>query len=271
MIKEYLRDGGLTHIHTNLSKDGRYSMGQISEFVGRNMRSGYFAVADHLTSPYSDKAYLPGDVNLRVTRMLQEVYQCNIDHPIGPFCISGVEVNIKPNGLDIPDTVLEKIDFVVASRHFPWGNETKAIFESNMEQAMRNPHVDVIGHIDRYAPQDVDWKRILRVAKDTNTMIEINFDSPPGQETLEHIKRLQLPVTLGVDFHTLSVWLSQERDEDGVEEAYKILGYRAIRRVVLVIKQVAGAGIGPNQIVNLRDRTDFINLLKIEKNDRIFQ
>lgn len=270
MLREYLQNGGLTHIHSNLSKDGRYSIGQIGDFVGRNLRSSYFAVTDHLTSPYSDRVYLVEDVDLRVTEMLYDVDQRNIDYPTGPFCISGVEVNIKPSGIDIPDTILEKIDFVVASRHFPWGNETVAEFENDLEQAMRNPNVDVIGHLDKYAPQNVNWKQVLRKAKDTNTMIEINIDSPPNQEILRCIKVLELPTTLGVDFHTFNGWLSQEQVE-GLEAAYITpLGHRVIRPAVLVVKQIIAAGIEPSQIVNLRNSTDFINLLKTEKNDRRF-
>lgn len=271
MIKEYLMNGGLTHVHTDLSKDGRYSMGQISEFIGRNLRSGYYVVADHLTSPYNDKMYSVEDAGLRVARMLDTVNQCNIDHSTGPLCISGVEVNIKTSGLDIPDTVLEKIDFVIASRHFPWGNENRAVFESNMEQTMRNRYVDVIGHIDKYAPQNVDWECILGIAKDTNTMIEVNFDSPPSQEILRLVKILQLPVTMGADFHTFNGWLKSQEREEGIECAFNLpLSYQAVRQAILVTKQIVAAGIEPSQIVNLRNGTDFINLLKTEKNDRKF-
>tara|TARA_Y100000310_G_C20581948_1_gene763465 strand:- start:435 stop:1223 length:789 start_codon:yes stop_codon:yes gene_type:complete len=262
MVGEYLRSGGLTHIHTDLSKDGCYTVSQISQFIKRNLTSGYFAIADHLTSPYSDRAYPVRDVSLRVTRMFNEVLRYNLGHPTEPVCISGVEVNIKPSGLDIPNVILEEISFVVASRHFPWGNETRTAFENDMERAMNNPHVDVIGHIDKYAPQKIDWEHILGVAKDTKTIIEINFETPPTREILSHIKRLQLPVTLGVDFHTFN----------GGNTADDLpLSYNDIKRVVQIVKQIATVGIEPKQIVNLRCSSDFINLLKTKKNDRRFE
>src|SRR5437870_1690711 len=94
-----------------------------------------------------------------------------------PFRIlKGVEVNIRIDGsLSLPDDVLAKRDWVMASLHAAFDrNPTERVLT-----AMENPHVDCIGHltarkINIRRPADIDIERVVAKALETGTFFEIN-------------------------------------------------------------------------------------------------
>ncbi len=90
--------------------------------------------------------------------------------------LKGVEVNIRPDGsLDMDDDALAGRDWVVASLHSSFDrNPTERLLA-----AMENPHVDCIGHptgrkINKRPPADVNVERLIEVALETGTALEIN-------------------------------------------------------------------------------------------------
>ncbi len=266
--KEFFANGGLTHIHTSLSKDGFYTIEQVGLYTRQFLKSQYFAVADHLTSPYKGKIYSEEESWVRVNPMLREVEIYN-ERCQGPACVSGVEVNIKPDGLDIPDRVLSKVDYVVASRHFPWGEESPQVFERNIIAAMKNPHVDVIGHISRYAPGGVDWRKLLMVAGSTKTIIEVNFDSMPDDELLDMLAACQLPIALGIDFHSFANLLKNGDDATRIEaESFRGPEFSLVKSGVLIARHLRQHGILPQQAINLLGYSQFISLLRKAKHER---
>lgn len=268
MIKEYLMTGGLTHIHSELSKDGRYSIDQIGQYVEKFLRSEYFVVNDHLTSQYKGKMYSQEESSSRVNKMISAVREYNRNHS-SPRCISGIEVNIKPAGIDIPDNVLEEIDFVIGSRHFPWGEEGPFEIESNLVSAMTNPHIDAIGHIDQYSAEGVDWRKIIRIARETSTIIEINLDRPPSDEILNLLAEYRNYVTLGLDFHSFSGFKKIGKKSDDTDQDILLQpGYNDIKRITTILKLLERTEISPSQVVNLKSYQEFINFLKTTKNDR---
>ncbi len=270
MIKEYLSTGGLTHIHTNLSKDGRYSVEQIGQYVGRFLKSEYFAIGDHLTSPYSDKTYPDDVIKPRVDNMLAEVAMYN-SHNASPICVSGIEVNIKPSGLDIPPNYLRDIDLVIASRHFPWGQEGSREITKNTILAMECADVDVIGHIDRGTSGDIDWRIIIEAAAKTKTVIEINTDTPPPLDIMCLLSELQVPVTIGLDFHTFSGLYKQMGSDQLTEQNYHLPPAKyAVRNIMTILKSMRQAKIEIGQVVNLLSYRDLIKLLRTPKNERGF-
>jgi DNA polymerase (family 10) len=108
--------------------------------------------------------------------------------------LKGCEANIMPDGsIDISDSVLAKMDFVIAGVHsqFKMGkNEmTKRIIK-----AMENPHVDIISHptgrlINKRDEYEIDFEKILEAAKRTGTILEIN-SSPYRLDLRDHHIRL---------------------------------------------------------------------------------
>jgi DNA polymerase (family 10) len=93
--------------------------------------------------------------------------------------LSSAEVNIMKDGsLDIPNIVLDKLDIVGAAihSHFNLPIETQT---ERLIKAAKNPSVDILFHptgrlINRRAGYLVDIEKLIDVAKDTNTVLEID-------------------------------------------------------------------------------------------------
>jgi len=93
--------------------------------------------------------------------------------------LHGTEVEILADGsLDFPDNILSGLDIVVASIHSSLRQSRQRITE-RMLAAIRNPHVDIIGHpsgrmIGRRDAADLDMESILRAGAETGVALEIN-------------------------------------------------------------------------------------------------
>lgn len=102
----------------------------------------------------------------------------------------GCEANIinYEGKVDLADWVLKEMDLVIASMHIPCVKPGS--MEENTEaymKAMQNPYINIIGHPDdgRYP---VDYERLVKTARDTHTLIEINNNSlrPSGPRKDTH-------------------------------------------------------------------------------------
>ncbi len=93
--------------------------------------------------------------------------------------LQGCEANIMPDGsIDIKDDALAKLDFVIAGLHSQFKMPKEKMTERIIE-AMRNPHVDIISHptgriLQRRDEYEIDFDKILKAAKVTGTILEIN-------------------------------------------------------------------------------------------------
>jgi len=93
--------------------------------------------------------------------------------------LKGAETNILNDGsIDIKDEALKKLDFVIAGVHSSFKMEKNKMTE-RIIRAMKNPNVDIISHptgrlIQRRDEYQIDFDKILRVAKETGTILEIN-------------------------------------------------------------------------------------------------
>jgi putative hydrolase len=146
--------------------------------------------------------------------------------------LKGVEANIMDfNGtLDLPDSLLKKLDYTIASIHTglltPRGasENTQAIIK-----VMENPHVNIIGHLgDPKVP--IRFTEIVRAAKRTNTLIEINNSSlKPGTRRydggelirilLKECKHQNVCVIAGSDSHKARNVGKLERAKRLIEES----------------------------------------------------
>ena len=88
-------------------------------------------------------------------------------------------MEIRADGsLDFPDEVLAELDIVCASLHTSLRQPREKVTE-RLLNAIRNPHVDIIGHpTGRMIPDregaDLDMDAVLAAAAETNTVLEIN-------------------------------------------------------------------------------------------------
>jgi DNA polymerase (family X) len=108
--------------------------------------------------------------------------------------LSSAEVNILKDGsLDISNTVLDKLDIVGAAihSHFNLPIETQT---ERLIKAANNSSVDILFHptgrlINRRAGYPVDIDRVIDVAKDTETVLEIDAHYDRLDLKDEHVRR----------------------------------------------------------------------------------
>jgi len=126
--------------------------------------------------------------------------------------LQGCEANILNNGsIDINDEALKKLDFVIAGIHSNM-KMTRMDMTKRMIKAMVNPNVDIISHptgriLKKRDEYQIDFEAILKVAKDTGTILEIN--SYPSRLDLKDTniklaKAAGVKMVVNTDSHSVS-------------------------------------------------------------------
>ncbi len=93
--------------------------------------------------------------------------------------LCGCEANIMADGfIDISDNALAKLDYVIVGVHSQM-KMPKAKMTERIIKAMENPNVDIIAHptgriLQRREEYEIDFDKILKAAKETGTILEIN-------------------------------------------------------------------------------------------------
>lgn len=120
------------------------------------------------------------------------------------------EVEIKADGtLDYPDEFLATLDLVVASMHTSLRQPREKVTQ-RMINAIRNPHVDIIGHptgrlISDREGADLDMEAVFKAAAETGVALEIN--AHPSRLDLDDMyarraKELGIPISINTDSHS---------------------------------------------------------------------
>src|ERR671925_352011 len=134
----------------------------------------YVAITDHTKS-----LVLAGGLKEQeLLEQVDKIAQLN-DRLRGFRILASAEVNIMKDGsLDIPNTVLNKLDIVGAAIHshfnLPIEKQTERLIK-----AAKNPSVDILFHptgrlINRRPGYLIDIEKVIEVARDTNTVLEID-------------------------------------------------------------------------------------------------
>ncbi len=163
---------GDLHVHSKAS-DGRNTIREMALAAKAN-GLGYIAVTEH--SQRETQAH--GLDSARLAKQGDEIDRLNAELD-GITILKGVEVDILEDGtLDLPDSVLAKLDIVVAAVHarlgLPRARQTARIL-----RALDNPHVSILAHpsarlIDERAPIEVDMQAVVRRAKLRGVALELN-------------------------------------------------------------------------------------------------
>jgi DNA polymerase (family X) len=163
---------GDLHSHTTLS-DGRNSVEEMAA-AAKQRGYSYFAITDHSASHgFGDHV-----TDKMLEKRIAEIAAFNKGRK-GFRLLAGSEVNIGTKGeLDYPDSLLEKLDWVVASVHTSFRMSEKNMTERVIE-AIDHPLVDCIGHLTgrmllRREPYGIDVEKVFEAAAANGTMIEIN-------------------------------------------------------------------------------------------------
>jgi DNA polymerase (family 10) len=123
--------------------------------------------------------------------------------------LHGCEANILNDGsIDIKDEVLEKLDYVIAGVHSSLKMEKKEMTQ-RIIKSMQNPNVDIISHptgrlINQRDEYQMDFDKILEVAKETGTILEINsspFRLDLNGFNIRRVKTQGIKMIINTDSH----------------------------------------------------------------------
>lgn len=191
-----------THTHTIASG---HAYNTLDELVREASKKGLevIAITDH-TPAMPGGAHAFHFANLRV--IPNEMYGVRI--------LKGAETNIMDyeGHIDLEEDTLKGLDMAIASLHppcIPFGNKEEVT--SCLEKVMENPYINIIGHPGD-ARYPIDMERLVKKAKETKTLLEVNIASlrptsyRPGVrenlvEMLKYCKDYENPIILGSDAH----------------------------------------------------------------------
>jgi DNA polymerase (family 10) len=200
---------GDLHIHSKAS-DGTASIEEIAK-AAQKRGYQYVAICDHSKSLKIAR----GLDESRLLKQIEEIDRIN-EKLKGFQILKGTEVDILADGkLDLPDKVLEKLDFVVAAIHSGFKQE-KEKMTKRIVRALENPSVHCLAHpsgrlLGARAPYEVEIDEVMETAKKYGKALEINA-------TLERLdlddihcrkaKEMGIKLAIGTDAHHLDqLWM----------------------------------------------------------------
>ena len=163
---------GDLHVHTRWS-DGAATIEEMAR-AAKNRGREYIAICDHSKS----LAIARGLDEDRLREQMAEIDRLN-EELEGFTVLKGFECDIKADGsLDLPDSVLQDLDFLVASVHSGFRSDEKEMTE-RVIRAIHNDHVSAIGHptgrlIQRRNPYAINLEKVFETAASQGVMMEIN-------------------------------------------------------------------------------------------------
>jgi DNA polymerase (family 10) len=185
--------------------DGANSIEEMAEEAKR-LGLEYIAITDHTKS----LAMTGGSDEKKLEQQMAAIDEINKKLK-GITLLKGAEVNINKDGtLDIADDTLAKLDVVGVAVHSHF-NLSREEMTRRIVRAMENPHADILFHptgrlIQRREPYDVDIDEVIKTAKRTGTVLEI--DAFPDRLDLkdEHIRKaVEAGVKLVIDSDAHSI------------------------------------------------------------------
>ena len=161
------------HMHSTWS-DGKSTLRAMAE-AARSRGYSHMAITDH-------SAFLGITNGLDGARLhAQAAEVAALNQELAPFTIlRGVEVDITADGsLALSDEVLAELDIVVASPHVSLQQSPEAS-TARLLRAIRNPHVDIIGHptgrlLNSRAGSPIDIDAIAQAAAETGTLLAVSY------------------------------------------------------------------------------------------------
>ena len=164
---------GCFHNHTTAS-DGRNSLREMAGEADKR-GWGYLGIADHSKSSFQANG-------LDEERLLKQVHAIQAINDSGEFRVrlfSGSEVDILTEGrLDFEDSVLESLDYVVASVHNGLTQDEDTM-TTRLIRAIEHPQVTMLGHLSgrlllRREASKMNVQKIIDAALANGKILELN-------------------------------------------------------------------------------------------------
>ena len=179
---------GDLHCHSNWD-GGENSIEQMARSA-MEMGYEYIGISDHtkflkIENGLDEKQLLKqSEAIKKINEKIRQVIRPGAPSNDGAkFCVlHGCECNILADGsVDIKDDVLEKLDYVIAGVHSQLKMEKREMM-ARIEKAMRNKNIDILAHptgriVGQRDEYQIDFDKILQLAKETGTILEINSSS----------------------------------------------------------------------------------------------
>jgi DNA polymerase (family 10) len=192
------------HAHTTWS-DGKLSIKEMAEAaIARGLK--VLAITDHSAS-----LGVAGGLKVEdLVKQRQEIDAVQKELGSRLRLLQGTEMEIRADGtLDYPDEVLDKLDIVIASLHSSLRQPREKV-TARLLTAIRNPHVDIIGHpTGRLFPDregaDLDMEAVFAAAAEHQVALEIN--AHPARLDLDDVnarraQELDIPLSINTDAHS---------------------------------------------------------------------
>jgi DNA polymerase (family 10) len=164
---------GDVHMHT-YATDGRNSIREMAEAaLARGYQ--YIAITDHS----KNLAMTNGLNEERALEHIQRIREADREMGGEIRIFTGIEVDILGDGeLDLPDSVLAKMDVVIASVHTLF-NQPREQMTERVLRAIENPYIRILGHptgrlLLRREPFAIDLPAVLRRAAEVGVAVEHN-------------------------------------------------------------------------------------------------
>lgn len=195
---------GDLHSHTKAT-DGHYTIEEMAR--GAEARGyAYLAISDHtkhVTIAHGLDARALGKQVAEIDRINAKLKSIRI--------LKSAEVDILADGtLDLPDSILQELDFVVAALHYKFNLDARAQTE-RLIRAMDNPNVNILAHptgrlIGEREPSALDMERLMKAALERGCFLEVN--AQPERLDLNDIhcrmaKEIGLKVAISTDAHSV--------------------------------------------------------------------
>ncbi len=192
---------GDLHAHTTAS-DGKATIAEMAA-AAQALGYGYLALTDHTRGVGMGMGLDAAEALAHAEAVRAHAATLA---PAGFALLSGIEVDVLGDGaLDLPDDVLARLDWVVASVHGARG-QTREALTARLVAAASHPHVDVIGHptgrlLGERDAYDVDIEAVIRACAEHGTFLEVNANPRRLDLRPEHI-RLALTAGVGIVIST---------------------------------------------------------------------
>ena len=171
---EWTQLRGSLHNHSTWS-DGHNRLEEIAEYMD-NLGLAYWAITDHSRASFQAN----GLDAKRLREQISEIGKINEKFAKrgSEFrLLTGIEVDILKNGLDLPDEILSELDVVVASLHVPANNEAENT--KRLIRAAENKHVRIIAHMTgrlllEREPYPINVRAVIDACAETGTWLALN-------------------------------------------------------------------------------------------------
>lgn len=232
---------GDLHMHTTAS-DGKGTIREMAEAAkARGLK--YIAITDH-----SKRVSMANGLDATRLRKHWKEIQKVRKEVTGIEILCGVECDILEDAtMDLDDEVLSEADWVIAVLHYGLKQPREQIM-LRLLNAIRNPHVDAIGHptgrmLSNRPPADIDFTTFFKAAADHGVLLEIN--ASPERLDLDDVqaaaaKAHGIPIVIDTDSHSTN--------------GFNVLTYG--------VDQARRAGLTKNDVANTRSWPEFKKLLR---------